>query len=253
MKTFVLTGGASGIGEGIKKQLISEGHKVISIDLHNADIESDLGNSTGRQAAIAKAIELTPAGIDGFIGCAGVGSNIVNVALIPSVNFFGAIDLLVGLRDLIVKVRGSVVLISSNSAPGETNPDYLEALLNHDEAAAVNIASSMQGHPAYSGSKLALARWMRRNNADYAKQGIRLNAVAPGYIRTAMTASVEADPDYGPAIKNFVNSIPMQRPGEPEDIAKSVSFLLSDAASFVSGSLLFVDGGHDAMHRPDSI
>ena len=253
MKTFVLTGGASGIGEGIKKQLISEGNKVISIDLRNADIESDLSTHAGRQAAINAVITAEPNGIDGFIGCAGVGSHIQNIALIPSVNFFGAVDILIGLRGLLAKNHGSAVLISSNSAPGETNTDYVEALLNHNETEAVNIASTMQGHPTYSGSKLALARWMRRNNADYAKQGIRLNAIAPGYIRTAMTASVEADPNYGPAIKQFVSSIPIQRPGEPEDIAQSVSFLLSDAASFICGSVLFVDGGHDAMHRPDSI
>ncbi|MFT6367880.1 MAG: NAD(P)-dependent dehydrogenase (short-subunit alcohol dehydrogenase family) [Bacteroidia bacterium] len=110
----------------------------------------------------------------------------------------------------------------------------------------------MQGQPAYSGSKQALTRWMRRNNGEYAAQGIRMNAVGPGYTRTAMSAAVEEDPLYGPAIKEFIATIPIKRPGQPEDIANAVSFLLSDAAGFISGSMLFVDGGHDALHRPDS-
>ena len=93
---------------------------------------------------------------------------------------------------------------------------------------------------------------MRRNTQSYAAEGIRLNAVAPGYTRTPMTESVASDPAYADAIKQFLDSIPLKRAGEPEDIAKAVSYLLSDEASFVCGSVLFVDGGHDAMLRPDS-
>ena len=121
--------------------------------------------------------------------------------------------------------------------------------------AAQNVPSAfsaMAGQAAYSGSKQALTRWMRRNNAGYAAQGVRLNAIGPGYTRTAMSAAVEQDPVYGPAIKEFVATIPLQRPGQPEDMAQAVSFLLGDAASFISGSMLFVDGGHDALFRPDS-
>ncbi|MFT5032986.1 MAG: NAD(P)-dependent dehydrogenase (short-subunit alcohol dehydrogenase family) [Bermanella sp.] len=94
---------------------------------------------------------------------------------------------------------------------------------------------------------------MRRNTEEYAGQGIRLNAVAPGYTRTPMTESVAKDPTYADAIQQFWESIPLRRAGEPEDIAKAVQYLLSADARFVCGSVLLVDGGHDAMLRPDAI
>ena len=172
--------------------------------------------------------------------------------LIPSVNYFGSVELVEGLRDLLRVRRGSVVLIASNSAPMETRQDYVDALLAGDEAGARAMAEETDGHPLYSGSKQAIARWMRRNTQSYAADGIRLNAVAPGYTRTPMTESVANDPAYADAIKQFLESIPLKRAGEPEDIARAVSYLLSDEASFVCGSVLFVDGGHDAMLRPDS-
>jgi NAD(P)-dependent dehydrogenase (short-subunit alcohol dehydrogenase family) len=252
MKTYALTGGANGIGEAIKKNLQSEGHNVISIDIQNADVVCDLSTIEGRDAAVAAVIDKTSDGLDGFIACAGVGSHIENLSLIPSVNYFGAVDLLEGFKELLVKKTGSVVLISSNSAPAPTDAGYVEALLAGDEEKARERTSAMQGQPAYSGSKQALTRWMRRNNGEYAAKGIRMNAIGPGYTRTAMSAAVEQDPVYGPAIKEFVATIPIQRPGQPEDIANAVNFLLSDAAGFISGSMLFVDGGHDALHRPDS-
>ena len=166
-------------------------------------------------------------------------------------NFFGAIELLEGLRETLAKNAGAVVLISSNSAPMATDADYVDALLAGDETKAREQTSKMTGQPAYSGSKQALTRWMRRNNGSYAGQGIRMNAVGPGYTRTAMSIAVEDDPQYGAAIREFVDTIPIKRPGQPEDIAQAVSFLLSDAAGFISGSMLFVDGGHDALFRPD--
>jgi NAD(P)-dependent dehydrogenase (short-subunit alcohol dehydrogenase family) len=251
MKTYALTGGTSGIGAAIKETLENQGHKVINIDIKNADIEADLSTRDGRSRAIAAVMDAVGDALDGFIACAGVGAHIDNLALIPSVNFFGAVRILEGLRDVLAKNSGAVVLISSNSAPMATDADYVDALLAGDESKAREHTSQMTGQPAYSGSKQALTRWMRRNNGLYAGQGIRMNAVGPGYTRTAMSIAVEDDPQYGAAIREFVNTIPIKRAGQPDDIAQAVSFLLSDAASFVSGSMLFVDGGHDALFRPD--
>lgn len=251
MKTYALTGGASGIGAAIKENLENQGNKVINIDIKNADIEADLSTRDGRSSAIAAVLEAAGDTLDGFIACAGVGTHIDNLALIPSVNFFGAVELLEGLRGALAKNAGAVVLISSNSAPMATDADYVDALLACDETKAREQTSQMTGQPAYSGSKQALTRWMRRNNGSYAGQGIRMNAVGPGYTRTAMSIAVEDDPQYGAAIREFVDTIPIKRPGQPEDIAAAVSFLLSDAAGFISGSMLFVDGGHDALFRPD--
>ena len=99
MKTYALTGGASGIGAAIKQHLIDEGHKVIAIDINNADIKADLSSEEGRQAAIEAVSSAATDGLDGIVACAGVGSHIENLALIPSVNYFGAVALVEGLRD----------------------------------------------------------------------------------------------------------------------------------------------------------
>ncbi len=252
MGSYAMTGGATGIGAAIRKSLVSAGHQLIVVDLKDADINADLSTAEGRAEALAGITARAGDGLDDFIACAGVSGSVPAKPLIPSVNYFGAVALVEGLRDLLRTRRGSVVLIASNSAPMETRQDYVDALLAGDEAAARAMAEETDGHPLYSGSKQAIARWMRRNTQQYAAEGIRLNAVAPGYTRTPMTESVANDPAYADAIKQFLDSIPLKRAGEPEDIAKAVSYLLSDDASFVCGSVLFVDGGHDAMLRPDS-
>jgi NAD(P)-dependent dehydrogenase (short-subunit alcohol dehydrogenase family) len=78
-----------------------------------------------------------------------------------------------------------------------------------------------------------------------------MNAIGPGYTRTPLSQAVENDPTYGDAIKEFIATIPVGRPGLPEDMANAASFLLSDKAGFICGVMLFVDGGHDAAMRPD--
>ncbi len=251
MGTYVVTGGASGIGSAIKEQLQSEGHKVLVVDIQNADIEANLGTAEGRTEAITAIREATTDGLAGLVVCAGVGSHVPDKGLILSVNYFGKIELVIGLQDVLAANNSSVLLVSSNSAPMDTNPAYVDALLALDEPTATEIAQDMDAQQVYSGSKQAVTRWMRANTGAYAAQGIRINAIGPGYTRTPLSAAVEDNPDYGDAIKQFIATIPVGRPGVPEDMANAASFLLSDKASFICGSMLFVDGGHDAVMRPD--
>jgi NAD(P)-dependent dehydrogenase (short-subunit alcohol dehydrogenase family) len=251
MGTYVITGGASGIGAAIKLQLQSEGHRVLVVDLQQADIVADLATSGGRSDAVAAISEATGGDLAGLVACAGVGSHIPNRELITAVNYFGAVELVEGLRQLLADNRASVLLVSSNSAPMPTNPDFVQALLSVDEATASAIAVEMESQPVYSGTKQALTRWMRHNTRSYAAQGIRMNAIGPGYTKTPLSAAVEDNPTYGEAIKQFIASIPIGRPGLPQDMADAASFLLGDKAGFICGAMLFVDGGHDAMLRPD--
>ena len=251
MKTYAMTGGTSGIGAAIKKSLLDDGHQLIVVDIAEGDIEADLSSAEGRQSAIDAIVAAAPGGLDGFIACAGLGSHVPDLQLIANVNYFGSTELVEGLRPLLAQKNGAVVLISSNSAPMDTNQGYVEALLSGDRAAMEAQLQNMEGQTVYSGSKQAVARWMRRNTAEYAGQGIRMNAVAPGYTETPMTAAVKDDPSYGDAIRQFVASIPVGRAGIPEDMARAVKFLFSEDAAFICGSVLFVDGGHDAMLRPD--
>lgn len=252
MGQYAVTGAASGIGAAVVNKLKAEGHSVITIDLRNADINVDLSSAAGRQTAIDAIRKAAPDGLDGFVPCAGVGPQTNPITLVPRINFFGTTVLVEALKDDIAKRRGSIVLISSNSAwIADYDQNYMNALLEGDEEKAAEIVAAVDGQTAYGGSKQALARWMRRNNQAYARAGIRMNAVAPGYTRTALTEAGEKDPVFGPAIKAFVESIPIGRPGEATDQAESVAFLLSDKAGFISGSVLFVDGGNDAMFRSD--
>ena len=132
------------------------------------------------------------------------------------------------------------------------NQDYVKALLAGDEVKACNIIDNLDGHNAYAGSKYALTCWMRSHSTEWAKQGVRVNAVAPGITQTAMTDKVLQDEALGGLMKAFGESVPLGKIAEPEQIANVMMFLLSQQASFMTGSVVFVDGGHDAMLRPDT-
>ena len=170
---------------------------------------------------------------------------------ILSINYFGTTELISGLIDS-VSSGGRVVAISSNSAPMCTKPELIDTLLSGDEAAAVAMGAGTNGHECYAGSKQAVARWMRRQAPEYARRGVSFNAIAPGYVQTPMTQAVEESEEYGELIKAFLDSIPIGRPGQADDVANLVMFLLSPEGAYIAGSTLFIDGAHDAMMRPDA-
>jgi NAD(P)-dependent dehydrogenase (short-subunit alcohol dehydrogenase family) len=252
MGTYILTGGATGIGAAVKQQLWEAGHHVFVIDIQQGDIQADLSKAAERDAAIQTILNEFPEGIDGFIPCAGLGPHVKPHSLVARVNYFAVVAMTQALKPLLEKRHGSIVLVSSNSAsmPG-LNKDYISALLAGDEKTACELIDTLDGHNAYAGSKYALTTWMRSNNTEYAKAGIRINAVAPGITRTPLTDKVMADKDFGQVMKDFGATVPMGHLGEPGQIANVITFLLSDKAAFVSGSVFFVDGGHDAMLRPN--
>ena len=116
MGLYAMTGGATGIGDAIKRRLRDEGHEVVVVDIKDADILADLSTADGRKAAAEALRAAAPDGLDGLVTCAGLGSNVPDRALITQVNYFGTVELVEGLRDLLALRRGSVLLISSNSA-----------------------------------------------------------------------------------------------------------------------------------------
>ncbi len=251
MATYAMTGGATGIGAALKEQLRADGHTVIVVDIKDADVVADLSTAEGRQAAVDGVAAAAPDGLDGFIPCAGLGNNVKPSSLIAAVNYFGVTATVEGLKDLVAKKNGTVLIVSSNSAPMvEAGNPFVEACLSGDEAAALELATD--GHIAYMGSKRAITQWMRRNTSAYAAEGVRLNAVAPGITRTPLTDAVSEDPEFADAIKQFEAMTPLGGAAQPEQIASTMKFLLSPAAEFICGVILFVDGGTDAMLRPDS-
>lgn len=252
MANYVLTGGATGIGAALKAQLLGAGHQVYLVDIQGGDFTADLADVVQRDAAVAAIKQAFPDGIDGFIPCAGLGPSVRPLSLITQVNYFAVRAMTEALLPEVEKCRGSVVIIASNSAsmPG-LNKEYIELLHAGNEQAACALIDTLDGHNAYAGSKYAITRWMREINAEWAARGVRINAVAPGITQTPLTDKVMQDAQLGQVMKDFGDSVPLGRLGQPEDIANVINFLLSDKASFVSGAVFFVDGGHDAMLRPN--
>ena len=210
-----------------------------------------MSDLAGRQKAIDGIRALAPEGLDGFIPCAGLGPSVRPFSLIAKVNFFAAVAVTEGVLDLLLKRKGSIVMIASNSAAMVGHDEFVDLMLGGQEVAACELIENKDGHSAYAGSKHALSCWLRRNAPDYARQGVRLDAVAPGIIDTPLSKKVLADKDLGQVMKDFGDSVPLGAIGKPEQIADVVCFMLSGKASFMAGSIVFVDGGHDAMLRPD--
>ena len=134
-----------------------------------------------------------------------------------------------------------------NNLAADPHP-IIELMLNNDEPAARALADEF-GQPqiAYSASKYALTVHCRRLAVKTGSTGVRINLVAPGAIETPLHEASKQDPRFGEAVRNFV--APIGRNGQPSEIADAVSFLQSAQASFVHGSIIYVDGGMDAMMR----
>jgi NAD(P)-dependent dehydrogenase (short-subunit alcohol dehydrogenase family) len=252
MGVYAMTGGATGIGAELKRQLIASGHEVISVDIQAGDIVADLSTGEGRQAAIDGIRARAHEGLDGFIPCAGLPPVAKPLSLIAQVNYFAVVATVEGLRDLLAKKRGTVLFVASNSAPMIATDDaFVQACLAGDESGACAGIELRDGHAAYAGTKRALTIWMRRNVVEYASGGVRLNAVAPGITMTPLTERVLADEELGDVIRQFGESVPWGGTAQPAQIANVMRFMLSEEADFVCGSIFFVDGGSDAMMRTD--
>lgn len=269
MGTFAVTGSASGMGAATRDVLVEAGHTVIGVDLRDADVIADLGTAAGRATAVAEVLARCGGTLDGVAAVAGVGPNMPDSAAVLSINYFGPVAVLDGLRPALARSgAGRAVAIASNSAT--TVPLIDDALVGHalagdEDAARARADEAARAMPpefadlappsiiAYASSKFALARWVRRTavTPEWARRGVLLNAIAPGAVLTPlMTGSTGAGADHDP--DEFPTPMPLGIFGEPEDIAFWVHQFLRPEARFTTGAVLFVDGGTDAAMRPDA-
>ncbi len=228
---------------------------MIGVDLPGvgAEVDADLEAAAGRAHAIETVIARCGGTLDALVCAAGLGGTARPPGRVLAVNFFAARALLDGLRPALQRGRdpAAVVVASVSATAGPWRGHPIEAAcLAGDEALARRLADEdCVPYAAYGCSKRALVVQVRRRTVDWGQAGVRLNAIAPGPVDTPLHQAALDDPQLGPRARAFLP--PMGRIARPGEIADVVAFLLSPAAGFVHGAVLFADGGVDAALRPE--
>ncbi|OMC43027.1 SDR family oxidoreductase [Mycobacterium sp. IS-1264] len=259
MGTYAITGSASGMGRETAYRLRGDGHTVIGVDIKDADVTADLSTPHGRHEAAQAVLAASAGRLDGAVLAAGLGPGPSpdRPRQIAQVNYLGVVELLAAWRPALAAAeRAKAVVVASNSTT--TVPAVprraVRALLAHDADRAVRSVK-LFGKAAptmmYAASKIAVSRWVRRHAVlpEWAGSGVRLNALAPGAIMTPLLAEQLSNPTEAKAVRSF--PIPVGGFGDARHMADWMCFMLSDAADFLCGSVVFVDGGSDAYFRAD--
>jgi 3alpha-hydroxysteroid 3-dehydrogenase len=253
LRIVAVTGSASGIGAATAARLEKDGHRVIRVDWKGGDVVADLGTPAGRAAAAEGIRRAAGGALDGLVSGAALGPY-DDPAAVVRVNYFGAVAVLDSLRDVLARGREpAAVAISSIGAVFEALhvPGFAAACLAGDEAGAVTALAGRDGNTAYGNAKHALALAVRRRAPAWGAAGVRLNAVLPGKVATPMLATIHRHEALGPAVAAL--PVPLAREAQPEELAAAIAFLLGPDARYVHGALLKVDGGSDAVVRPDAL
>ena len=236
-RVMLLTGASRGIGHATVKRFSAEGWRVLTCSRHPFDprcpwpggaeshIEIDLADPNRTMAAIETIREKLSGRLDALVNNAGISPkgeggarlNTIDTDLrtwgqVFHVNFFAPIVLARGLVDELTAAKGSVVNVTSIA--GSTVHPFAGA--------------------AYATSKAALKALTREMAHDFGPMGVRVNAIAPGEVETAILS---------PGTEEIVEHLPLRRLGQPEEVADVIHFLCTSASSYVSGTEIEVNGG----------
>lgn len=231
MKTALVTGGASGIGRAIADRLRADGNHVASIDLAASDAEFSYVVDVTDRAQIDSAL-------DAVRTVLGPVTILVNAAGMTSFRRF---------TNLTFDEWTKVVDVNLNSVFHCTQA-VLPDMLTAGWGRIVNISSSSthSGSPyqtAYVAAKTAVNGFTKSLALEYGPHGITANVVPPGSIDTPMLRKAEAQGRLGGSIDDIAARIPVRRIGQPEDIAATCSFLVSEEAGYITGQIVGVNGG----------
>ncbi|WP_280265479.1 SDR family oxidoreductase [Nocardia wallacei] len=245
-RTYVVTGSASGIGAATTAMLRARGARVIGCDIDNAEVAADVSTPEGRRSLVDQVNGFGP--IDAVLAIAGGG----RTGLLET-NYFGAVATLQGLRPLLAQSPAPrAVAVSSTSSLAPADDRIMRACLDGDEAAAVALLAADPSAGGETGgygiAKRALNRWVRRAapTAEWAGSGIALNIVAPGVVDTPAAAWILADDEVRTAVETTAPQPFGGFPGRPEWIAELLCWLTSPDNRFVTGQVIFADGGSES-------
>ncbi|WP_394213840.1 SDR family oxidoreductase [Brachybacterium vulturis] len=257
-RTIVVTGAASGIGKATAELLEAGGDRVLRIDLREGDVIGDLSDPAQIERVAAEIAERTGGVLDGLVANAGVSAP---SELSVKINYLGTVQLIEALRPQLAAAEGPRVSVTTSAATLQGNdPQLVDLLLAGDAEAAIARGAALAaqgpeaGYANYSSSKRAISRWIRRAapSPEYAGAGIGLNGVGPGQVRTGMTTELFAS-EEGRKMADDAMPAPYNGVAEAAHVAAVHAFLVSAANARMTGQVLFVDGGFDALRRGDDI
>jgi NAD(P)-dependent dehydrogenase (short-subunit alcohol dehydrogenase family) len=246
----VITGSGSGIGRAIALGYAREGAQVVLLDMNEkaaAEAAQEVRASGGKADSFKldvtdrAACNAVAADIAGRIGQVSI---LVNNAGIARRNG------MTGATEAVIKDWEDIIAINLTGVFNVTHA-FL-APLRASKGRIVNIGSIQSfvhvrqpSSPAYTASKHGVLGFTKALSAELGKDGVRVNAIGPGFIETPLNAGTRANNPE--AVKMFIDHTPLGRAGKPEDIVGPAIFLASDLSSYVTGSIVMADGGYRAI------
>lgn len=254
-KVAVVTGAANGIGWATAQRWAQEGYRVALLDLNVDAVQAranelgqphiglacDVASESSVAAAIA-AVVSTFGRIDVLVNNAGIGDQ-TGATVAQNVEAFD--------RVLAVHLRGTFLMSQAVARVMlETPPDATGARGSMVNLGSIASSTGLPARNAYSAAKAGIVGMTRAMASEWARDGIRVNAVAPGYVRTDLINALERKGALD--AKAIAHRTPLGRMAAPAEIAEAIVFLGSPRASYITGAALPVDGGWAAYGAPES-